>query len=362
MARRDIVTIGASAGGVEALMTIARHLPADLPAAVFVVLHIPPDGTSALPTLLSRAGQLPAEHPDDGEPVRHGRIYVAPPDHHLLLHDGRVRVVHGPRENRHRPSVDPLMRSAAQFYGPRAIGVILSGSLDDGTAGLLALKRQGGVAIVQDPAEAAFPGMPSSAMHVVKVDYCLRVARIGPTITRLVTEPIEETEAAAMSSRGDDRMKYENSISEVDQSALENDDRPGIPSPFACPECGGVLWEVENAQMLRFRCRVGHAYSVESLLASQNEGMEAALWSAMRALEEKASLTRRLADRAEEQSQHGAAERFAEQSKAAEEHANTIRAVLLSENATVPASTRSDLPRANAQKQDASTQVADGSG
>jgi two-component system chemotaxis response regulator CheB len=331
MASRDIVTIGASAGGVEALMTIARTLPADLQAAVFIVLHMPPDGFSVLPTLLRRVGPLPASHPTDGDPIRRGQIYVAPPDHHLTLHDGHVRLVRGPRENRSRPSVDPLMRSAAQHYGPRAIGVILSGSLDDGTAGLLALKRRGGVAIVQDPKDALFPGMPASAMSVVKVDHCLPLSSIGPTIARLVTEPIEETEVAGMSSRND-RLNYENRASEADLTAIEQNDKPGIPSPFACPDCGGVLWEVENGSMLRFRCRVGHAYSVESLLASQTDGLEGALWSAMRALEEKASLTRRLADRATEQAQHGAAQRFAEQSAAAEEHASTIRTVLLSES------------------------------
>lgn len=330
MARRDIVTIGASAGGVEALMKIAKTLPADLPAAVFVVLHMPPDGFSILPSLLERAGALPASHPENGEPIRRGRIYVAPPDHHLMLHDGRIRVVHGPRENRYRPAVDPLMRSAAQFYGPRSIGVILSGSLDDGTAGLLALKRRGGIAIVQDPEDALFPGMPNSALSIVKVDYCLPLDEIGPSITRLVNESSDETEDAEMSSR-DDRIDYENRSAEVDNSALEQDDRPGVPSPFACPDCGGVLWELESGQMLRFRCRVGHAYSVESLLASQTDGLEAALWSALRALEEKASLTRRLADRATDQAQHGAARRFAEQSMTAEEHAKAIRNVLLSE-------------------------------
>jgi two-component system chemotaxis response regulator CheB len=330
MARRDIVTIGASAGGVEALMTVVKAFPADLAASVFVVLHTPPDGFSLLPALLDRASNLTALHPKDGEPIRNGHIYVAPPDHHLMVHSDHVRVVHGPRENRHRPSVDPLMRSAAQFHGSHAIGVILSGSLDDGTAGLLALKRQGGIAIVQDPKDALFPGMPTSAMSIVNVDYCLPLADIGPTIMRLVTESFDETEDRRMSSR-DDKLDFENRVSEVDLDAIEDDNRPGIPSQFACPDCGGVLWEVGNRKMLRFRCRVGHAYSPESLLASQTDGLEAALWSAMRALEEKASLTHRLAERATEHAQPGAATRFREQSQAAEEHANTIRAVLLSE-------------------------------
>jgi len=310
-------------------MKIARAFPADLPAAVFVVLHMPPEGHSVLPSLLNRAGNLTALHPMDGEPIRNGHIYVAPPDHHLMVHDDHVRVVHGPRENRHRPSVDPLMRSAAQYHGPYSIGVILSGSLDDGTAGLLALKRRGGIAMVQDPKDALFPGMPTSAMSIVDIDYCLPLSDIGPTITRLVTESVDETEDERMSSR-DDNLDYENRASEADLGPIEDENRPGVPSQFACPDCGGVLWEVGNGKMLRFRCRVGHAFSPETLLASQTDGLEAALWSAMRALEEKASLTRRLADRATEHAQPGAAARFREQSQAAEVHANTIRDVLLS--------------------------------
>jgi two-component system chemotaxis response regulator CheB len=306
---------------------------------------------------------LPASHPDDGDPIRRGQIYVARPDHHLMLHDGRIRVIHGPRENRYRPSVDPLMRSAAQFYGPRAIGVILSGSLDDGTAGLLALKQRGGIAIVQDPTDALFPGMPTSALSIVKVDYCLPLSSIGQTIARLVKEPkepIEETEGAGMSSR-DDRLDYENRIAEADPDAIEQDDKPGNPSPFACPDCGGVLWEIENASMLRFRCRVGHAYSVESLLASQSDNLEGALWSAMRALEEKASLTKRLADRAAEQSQHGAARRFAEQSATAEEHANTIRNVLMNQDQSEAAAASSHQIPTGGQGDGRIDHVADGS-
>jgi two-component system chemotaxis response regulator CheB len=248
-----------------------------------------------------------------------------------MFNDGRIRIVRGPRENRYRPAVDPLMRSAAQFHGPHAIGVILSGALDDGTAGLLALKRRGGITIVQDPEDAHFPGMPESALRVVDVDHCLPLSKIGPTIAQIVKESFQGTEEEGMPSR-DDQLDYENRASEADMSAIEQDDKPGVPSPFACPDCGGVLWEIDNGELLHFRCRVGHAYSVESLLASQTDGLEDALWSAMRALEEKASLSRRLADRATEQSQHGAARRFAEQSADAEEHASTIRNVLLGQN------------------------------
>jgi two-component system chemotaxis response regulator CheB len=333
MARHDIVVIGASAGGVEALSEIAAALPADLAAAVFCVLHLPATGVSALPLILSRAGPLPAEHPWDGEPILPGRIYVAPPDLHMMVEGGTIRLVRGPRENRHRPAVDPLFRRAALHYGERAIGVVLTGSLDDGTAGLLEIKRQGGFAIVQDPDDALFRGMPESACRTVQVDRCLPLLAIGPAIVQLVAgvEAGSEEPMAGETSN----LDYETRIAAADQAAIENDDRPGIPSPFGCPECGGVLWEIDNDQMTRYRCRVGHAYSPESLLASQSDELEAALWAAMRGLEEKASLTRRLAERAREQSQPNAAERFEEKTLTAETHAGVLRSLLLDQRQTL---------------------------
>src|SRR5215212_968855 len=185
MSARDIIVVGASAGGVEALTRLVKALPADLPASLFVVLHLPPDAHSALPTILNRRGQLWAVHPRDGETIEPGRIYVAPPDRHLVLHQGVARVVRGPRENGHRPAVDPLFRSAAAAYGPRVIGIVLSGTLDDGTAGLLAIKARGGVAVVQDPADALSPGMPENALENVPVDYQLAVDKMGLLLDRL---------------------------------------------------------------------------------------------------------------------------------------------------------------------------------
>jgi two-component system chemotaxis response regulator CheB len=188
MAKKDIVVIGASAGGMGALETLVAGLPTDLPAALFVVWHLAPGVKSVLPTVLNRAGPLPAANPKDGDAIRPGRIHVAPNDHHMLLERGYIRIAKGPKENRFRPAVDPLFRSAAYIYGSRVIGIVLSGALDDGTAGLWAIKLRGGTAIVQDPADAMHRSMPLSALENVEVDYKVPVAEIGALLGRLARE------------------------------------------------------------------------------------------------------------------------------------------------------------------------------
>ena len=193
MSKHDIIVVGTSAGGVEALVRLVHDLPADLPAIVFIVIHVPARGQSRLPEILSRSGPLEAIHPTDGLLVSPGHIYVAPPDHHMLVEQGHVRVVRGPKENRHRPAIDPLLRSAALVYGPQVVGVILTGALDDGTAGLLAIKQRGGVAVVQDPREALYAGMPQNALANVSVDYCVPLADMGSLLTRLAGEEAPDT-------------------------------------------------------------------------------------------------------------------------------------------------------------------------
>jgi two-component system chemotaxis response regulator CheB len=252
MAGHDIIVIGASAGGVQALVTLVGSLPQKLAAAIFVVLHIPAESPSLLSDILSRSGPLMAVPAVDCMDIEHRRIYVAPPDQHLLIERGHVRVVRGPRENRHRPAADPLFRSAARVYGPRVVGVILTGALDDGTAGLLTVKRQGGIAVVQDPDEALYPSMPMSALANVAVDYRLPLSKIGPLLVRLAGEQVEENGEHPVSK--DMEIKLE----DMDVETLHNDERAGKPSGFSCPECGGVLWEIEDGDLLRFRCRVGH--------------------------------------------------------------------------------------------------------
>jgi two-component system chemotaxis response regulator CheB len=315
-----IIVLGGSSGAIEALMEIIRRLPGETPAAFFVAVHISPKGESVLPNILSRAGRLPASHAVDGLPIRPGHIYVAPPDLHLLLKGRFVRLTRGPRENHHRPAIDPLFRSAAVWYGANVIGVLLSGNLDDGTAGVLAIKQRGGVAVVQDPSDAQFPDMPRSALSSIKIDYALPAKEIGPLLLRLAREPLKKEERDALPE-----MKEEIAIEEMSMAAIENNDKEGRPSVFGCPDCGGTLWEVDDKDVLRFRCRVGHAYTAESLAEQQTNGVEAAMWSALRALEESATLQRRIAERARKNNHEAIAARFEAKAVEAEDKARIVR-------------------------------------
>jgi two-component system chemotaxis response regulator CheB len=288
--KRDLVVVGASAGGVRALRTLAAGLPADLPAAVCVVLHIG-SHPSSLAELMASAGPLPASLARHGELLRPGHVFVAPPDHHLLVEGGQLRLSRGPKEHHARPAVDPLFRSAALHAGPRAIGVVLSGRLDDGTAGLAAVKVCGGLAVVQDPAEAESPGMPRSALDFVAVDHCLPVAQIGPLLGRLVRENVAQPHPLPPQRLVDEHMAsqgQENALSELTAIAS--------PSTLSCPECNGTLWEVDGSVPPRFRCHTGHGYSLRTLAESQQAGTEDALWSAVRALQEKEVVARRMAE------------------------------------------------------------------
>ena len=325
-AGHDIIVIGTSAGGVEALAELVSRLPPDLPAAVFVVLHIPAYGTSVLPGILSRRGPLPAVHPTDGEPVRHGRIYVAPPDHHLLIEkDGTVRLARGPHENGHRPAVDTLFRSAARAYGPRVIGVVLTGTLDDGTAGLAghqAARRAG---------RRAGPRGGPVRLHAARRH---RGRGRGPHRPPGRDRP-DPGPPGPPPRAGRKRAPRDPGTGRGSQSRRVRHQGPGNPacegkpSSYACPDCHGVLWEVEEDGLLRFRCRVGHAFSPESLLASQSDALEDALWTALRALEESAALAERLSERAGGRGHGLAADRFAQQAVDAHQRASVIREALL---------------------------------
>ncbi len=301
--------IGASAGGVEALKAVAARLPADLPAAICVVLHIAPTSTSALAGILGRAGDLPCRAATDGEPLRPGHILVATPDHHLVVEDGVARVTVGPRENNHRPSIDTLFRSAAHAHGPGVVGVVLSGTRDDGSAGLAIIKSQGGVAVVQDPEDALYPGMPTNAIAQVAVDAVAPAALVADAITALVHG----------TSLPDDVRASDPTVGPPSQ---ERD------LTLVCPECGGVLSERRAEGVLQWRCHVGHLYSFDSLAEAQGGAVEAALWTALRSLEDRAALMRRLAEHGAAHGRPRSAEMFAHQAEHAQRQADLVRTVV----------------------------------
>ena len=285
---RDLIVIGASAGGVAALQVIAAGLPAKVPAAVLVVLHIGVN-PSRMHGILERAGPNSASVSVNGEPLRHGHIFVAPPDHHLLVQDDRIVLTRGPKENQSRPAIDPLFRSAAIARGTRVIGVVLSGCNDDGTAGLAAIKRCGGLAVVQDPAEAHEPAMPRSALRGVQVDHCLPLAGIGELLAR------EAGRIAPVQQPLHDDLIREHAVSLSAEDASGLLQRIGKPSTNVCPECGGTLFQLGDEPM-RFRCHTGHAYSLDSLNLAQKAATEEALWAAIRALQEREGLVRQMAE------------------------------------------------------------------
>lgn len=316
--RRDIVVVGASAGGVEALATLAGSLPGDFPAAVFAVLHLPEGGRSFLANILSRAGELPSRTAEDGGPVTPGTITVAPADRHLVLESDRTRLVRGPKVNGYRPAVDVLFHSAARSYDGRVIGIVLSGTQTDGTLGLRAIKRRGGAAIVQ--ADALYRGMPTSATRNVAVDAVVPLDEIPQTLTMMVGAGKE----VAVAGEG----KIDESPLEAGFDIGQLEEAPGDPTVFRCPECGGALWELEDSGLHAYVCHVGHSFSADSLLALQHDGVERALWSAVRLLEERAALNERLAERVGTQGLEKSKARFERNARTANDEADVIRDIL----------------------------------
>lgn len=319
-----IVVIGASAGGIQALLALVEELPKDFNAPVFVVVHIG-RSRSVLPTLLERAGVLPASHAKDGDVFRAGHIYVAPPDWHLLVRDHSIQLSHGPRENHSRPAIDPMFRSAAFAHESRAIGVILSGALSDGTAGLLMIKAHGGTAIVQDPGEAIIGGMPESALRAVQVDHVLPARDIGRLLATELGQMGLRQERTHM-AQGQDSAEE---MIKQDMRAQENDQRAGQLTMYTCPDCGGVLWQAESGPVTGCRCHVGHAWGAEALLGNKSEELEAALWAGVRLLEERATLSRQLATQVREMNRdEQRAQGIEEQAALDEGRADAIRELL----------------------------------
>ena len=317
-----VVVVGASAGGVEALVAFVRALPADTRQAVCVVLHVSPAGTSAMPQILGRAARLPVHSPADGQPLLAGHIYVAPPDYHHEIEPGRVRLTQSPRENGHRPAIDATMRSTSLAYGSAVIGVVLSGSGDDGTAGLLAIKHGGGVAVVQDPGEALYEGMPANAIAHVNVDAVLRIGQMAAWLAMHRHPGPQPTGGGGVTNNPPDTPQ----AGEAPRAAA-------VGTRFTCPDCGGVLFEQEEAGLTRFRCSIGHAFSIESLADGQAHALEGALWTAVRALEDRSEILRQLAVRVEGTGNRRTAKSFNEQADEAQRRAGLVRAAIESSRA-----------------------------
>jgi two-component system chemotaxis response regulator CheB len=327
VSQRDTVVVGASAGGVAAIRTLVAGLPADFPGRILVVLHIPPSGGNALASILSRSTSLKVRLAANQDQLEPGLVLVARADHHLVVVDDTVLLTRGPQENGHRPAVDVLFRSAARSLGPRTIAVVLSGALDDGSAGLRAIRARGGIGVVQDPEDAQYSGMPSNAVRAADPEYVLPVADIPAVLAQLVTEevpdasPNEDAELIRL-------MDAEKLMAEMSAENMHEAHRPGTPSGLSCPDCHGVLFAIEEENFLRFRCRVGHAWSMQSLMAEQRTAVESALWMALRALEEKAALCTDMSDRAEAGGALISAQRFSEQASEATDAAEALRGLL----------------------------------
>jgi len=323
MWKKDIVVIGASAGGMEALRGLVANLPPGMRASVFVVWHLPPGLKSVLPRVLAKAGPLQAETAFDGQEIEPGRIYVAPSDCHMMLEQGFIRVAHGPRENRFRPAIDPLFRSAAYVYGARVIGVVLSGALSDGTAGLWTIKMRGGTAIAQDPEEALHPSMPLNAIANVEIDHTAKVAEIGALLGRITDEaaalprelPIDEARLI------ESEVRIAENYADVSLELFQKSDL----SPFTCPECHGVLARMKTGGVPRFRCHTGHAVNADALLDSLEQQVEAKLGDAARAIDESVMLLNHIGAHLDKSGHKDAARRYFEKAKETDERATPLR-------------------------------------
>jgi two-component system chemotaxis response regulator CheB len=314
---------------VEVLTQVVRDLPPDLPAAVCIVLHIAPGSPSLLAQILGRAGKLPCRPARDGDHLRDGVILVAPPDHHLVIEDSRVRLTVGPRENGHRPAIDVLFRTAASAFESRVVGVVLSGTRDDGSAGLAVIKASGGSAIVQDPNDATYAGMPTNAIASVRVDAIVPAGLIGSTIAAMVNGE------GPPPSAGDGDPGSAQAPNPLAPKPKPHPDPPhGQQVVAVCPECGGVLTERAEAGVLQWECRVGHRYSPDTLIDAQADDVEGALWAAIRALEDRAALLQRMAQQAEKRAQARSARRFRRQAQSASEQADIVRHALAGAAAT----------------------------
>jgi len=318
--RLEIVCIGTSAGGVEALQKLIAALPPDFAPAILIVQHFPESSTSVMPHILGRANQIPAKHAESGETIRAHQIYIAPPGKHMLVRDGHILLVRGPKENSSRPAIDPLFRCTAWCYGEHCAAVLLSGLLDDGTIGMVRIKRYGGLTIVQDPNEASYPDMVRNAMAQVDVDHVLPLNGIAELLAKLANPAANPSKCYLDPPDKDE--------SEMDSHELKRLEHSTKVSALTCPECHGTLFELDEEGVLHFRCRVGHAYSAEHLLEAQSDVLEAAIWTAMRSLEENNDLLRRMSLRAKKGGRGKSAEFFESKLRENESQINVLREAL----------------------------------
>jgi two-component system chemotaxis response regulator CheB len=323
LARRDLIVMGGSSGALEPLLSIVKALPRDLPAAVAVVVHHQENAPNLLVSLLESLRTLPVIEAKDGMAVELSRIYLPPPDRHLTVDGAVLRLSHGPRENYARPAVDPLFRSAARSHGGRVIGVLLSGMLDDGTAGLLAVKRRGGVAIVQEPGDSYYPDMPESALEYVDVDHVVPASRITELMVELAGTPVPPAEARRVETA--ELAVHERPMEDLDMEVSKTVTHPSV---FSCPDCGGVLGQIEEGKLVRFRCHVGHAYGPAALARGIADNLEVALWTAVRALKERSELFERALARALDRGQGTSVQRREEQLRFNERQISALRELI----------------------------------
>jgi two-component system chemotaxis response regulator CheB len=344
MPGHDLIVIGGSAGSLEPLKELVAGLPADLPAAVCITRHASPHAPNVLPQILAKAGELPAVEAMDGAALQPSHIYVAPPDCHLLVQPGLLRVTRSPTENRFRPAIDPLFRSAAVAYGPRVIGVLLSGALDDGTAGLWAVKQRGGIAVVQDPTEALQAAMLQSALTYVPVDHCVTAVTLAPLLVRLVHTAVPDLGGPPIT----EEMAMENQIA-LEDNALESGlMRVGQLSPFTCPDCHGVLLQLKAGRLLHFRCHTGHAFTAQSLLAALRESIDDTFWNTVRALDESVMLMQHTAAHLQQAGHEpGLAAQFTQQAAATRQQSEVIRQLVMQHHTRRPPLGVEDAPKAD---------------
>jgi two-component system chemotaxis response regulator CheB len=319
MANRDILAIGTSAGGFDALRFLAGEFPRDFPASVLVVIHLSSQFNSTLDAILTQAGPLPARFAQDGDKLERSRIYIAPPKQHLLVESDQLRLGSGPRENNARPALDPLFRSVALCCGSRAIGAVLTGTLGDGAAGLSALKQSGGITVVQDPSDAAYAEMPTTALIRSKPDHIASLASMPALFDKLVRQPVGQPAPVP------EGLQYEVDVARGETGSMHEMDRIGRRSVLACPDCHGVMWEIDEGELVRYRCHVGHAYSAELMSLALDENLTRALGAALRALDERIAIATKLEQQAKDVGRTRIAESWARKAREFEEEAKVIR-------------------------------------